>query len=290
MTSRNFLITSYNCYANYDQIKSALESDEQVKYFIGQYEMCPLTERLHLQCYIVFKTPQRWSRVQQILADSDAHCEITRGSHQDCIDYCSKEDTRFDGPYEFGDRGRLGQGTRNDVRDLVDSIEHGSSYGNIIEKHPVQFLKFHKGIDIMLQHRDGQAQNKFEQLEVIVYWGEPGCGKTRRAREEAGKFYLVPVPGRGQPLWFDGYCGENTIVIDDFDGSWIEFSAMLRILDGYNLERFAKKGGFVFKQWKRVFITSNQNPENWYPTKGIGIPPQLQRRITKIEEMARTEE
>lgn len=285
MTSRKFLITSYDCYATYNEIKAKLERDEQVKYFIGQYEMCPQSERLHLQCYLVFKDPQRWSRVQQILGDADAHCEEQRGSDQDCIDYCSKEDTRFEGPYEFGVRERLGQGTRNDVRDLINTIESGSDLRSIVKQHPVQFLKFHKGIDIMLQFRDGEIENKFEQLEVIVYWGTPGCGKTRRAREEAGKFYLVPVPSRGQPVWFDGYLGEHTIVIDDFDGSWIDFAMLLRILDGYNLERFAKKGGFVFKQWKRVFITSNQMPENWYPTKGIGIPPQLARRITRIEEM-----
>lgn len=46
----------------------------------------------------------------------------------------------------------------------------------------------------------------------IWIYGPPGTGKTHRARTRYGKVYLKP-----QNKWWDGYQGEETVVIDDLD-------------------------------------------------------------------------
>lgn len=92
-----------------------------------------------------------------------------------------------------------------------------------------------------------------EDVRGIWIVGPPGTGKTHRARTRYGKVYLKP-----QNKWFDGYQGEETIVIDDMD---FNGGQML----GHYLKIWADKwactgevkGGTVPLCHKRFVVTSN---------------------------------
>lgn len=81
-------------------------------------------------------------------------------------------------------------------------------------------------------------------------------------------------------MWFDGYEGEETLIIDDFYG-WCPHSMLLRVLDRYPF-RCPVKGGFTWGLWKNVIITSNKHPKDWYEKFDWRDDEALRRRIHAI--------
>jgi len=53
------------------------------------------------------------------------------------------------------------------------------------------------------------------QVKTLVYWGPPGCGKTRLAVSKLPEDYYLKLPTN---KWWDGYQGEKYVLIDDFCG------------------------------------------------------------------------
>lgn len=148
---------------------------------------------------------------------------------------------------------------------------------DVAEQCPTVFAKFHKGLAALKSITSKPTEN-WTKLEVIVKIGPPGCGKTRWAFENFPDLYRVSIPKKTGQLWFDGYEGQETILLDDFYGE-IAYPTLLHLLDGYPMQ-VQIKGGFVWKNWKRVIITNNECLENWYPIRQIGA---LQRRVTVTE-------
>lgn len=77
-------------------------------------------------------------------------------------------------------------------------------------------------------------------------------------------------------MWFDGYQGQHTLILDDFSGDYCAFRYLLRLLDKYKL-KVEIKGGFAWAVWTTVVITSNIHPVGWYHDTDTSP---LQRRLT----------
>ena len=73
---------------------------EKVQYCVWQVEKTEEGPQ-HLQGYVVFKTNQRLAALKKL--DGTAHWEPRMGSHEEAKQYCMKEETRQDGPFEIGD-------------------------------------------------------------------------------------------------------------------------------------------------------------------------------------------
>jgi len=120
-----------------------------------------------------------------------------------------------------------------------------------------------------------------------VYWGPPGTGKTHRAAVEAGDdSYPVP-PQKASGLYFDGYSGQTTIVIDDMRGARMTHTQLLLLLDKRPL-KLSVIGGFVPAKFTRVIITSNMHPFYWYQelhTRHDYEWGALERRINTITKL-----
>lgn len=69
----------------------------------------------------------------------------------------------------------------------------------------------------------------------------------------------------GRDIWYDGYYGQPVALIDEFAGkaSRIALAQLLRILDRYPI-RVPFKGGFIPFIPKKIYITSNVHPSQWY--------------------------
>lgn len=66
------------------------------------------------------------------------------------------------------------------------------------------------------------------EVRVIVLVGLPGTGKSRYCWENYPNLFSKPSGN-----WWDGYNGEETVLLDDFYGD-IEYSELLKFLTGIN--------------------------------------------------------
>lgn len=206
------------------------------------------------------------------LTGNTSHVEIAKGSSDQNIKYCSKE-PRVGQIYRYGDPPRT---SKRKLKDMVQMIRDGNSLLQCYEEDCVGYANWHKKLKAVQNLEFQKRSRKFRTLEVLVYVGDAGSGKTRHALEIDPDLFIVPNPENNR-LWFDGYQGEKTILIDDFYG-WIKYHHLLRILDGYQIQ-MQTKGGFVWGLWERVIITSNKHPKDWYK---VGMTAALKRRLTEV--------
>ena len=148
-----------------------------------------------------------------------------------------------------------------------------------MDENPAAYFKFHRHAAHVRAMERKHKDKAFTPMTVEVYWGAPGTGKTRKAHEDDPDLYMLPSGSSGT-VWWDGYdpVAHKTILIDDFYGGAIKYGLLLKLLDGYRFN-LPVKGGYVWKSYTRVILTSNKSIDEWYPSE-VDISA-LKRRITK---------
>lgn len=240
----------------------------------------------HLQGYMECTTKRRLAQVRDYLPR--AHWEVRRGSQSQAIAYCQKADSRVDGPWHMGLPFESRQGKRTDLDELATQLYSGASEDQIRDTFPGHSLRFQKTIrEEIRSRRVKEYSRKSRDIEVYVFWGDPGSGKTRSVYESEGfdRVYTLNTASNGH-VWFDGYMGEPVLLIDDFRG-WIAFNEVLKILDRYPY-RLPIKGSFDYAAWTRVYITSNHSIENWWRDESNHCIAALRRRISRVEHFSAT--
>lgn len=275
MRLRNYCFTSFVTEEGKRDYENFLAPSSDIRFAVWQLERCPTTGKEHLQGYIELHRALRRSSVTKFFP-AGVHLEQRKGSQAQAIAYCEKSDSRIAGPWRCGSTAESAQGHRSDLDELTDLIKAGATVTNVAETFPVSFVKYHKGIQALHSHLSRARIPAWRTLQVLVYYGDAGTGKTKAAIENAdGSYFILD---QGERVWFDGYDGESTLILDDFYG-WIKYGMLLRILDGHPY-RAEIKGSFRYAEWTKVMITSNKHPSEWYSQ---GLTPALNRRINEIQ-------
>lgn len=93
-----------------------------------------------------------------------------------------------------------------------------------------------------------------EDVRGLWYYGDPGLGKSHKARMEYPDAYI-----KAQNKWFDGYMGQDAIILDDFDCK--ELGHYLKIWTDKWACSGEIKGGTVNLRHTVFIITSNYHPD-----------------------------
>jgi len=120
-------------------------------------------------------------------------------------------------------------------------------------------------------------------MDIRAYIGETGTGKSYRCFKEAAEYGLYYVK-TAQDKWWDGYKGEENVIIDEFGDKCIDIKYLLSWLQNYPCQVHIKNGKRVLKA-KRFWITSNQTMREWFPEAGHKHMAALINRFNVIEEM-----
>lgn len=220
----------------------------------------------HYQGYVEFFNQKRPQAVHKLLPR--AHWEVRRGTQKQAIEYCKKTNEWED----FGDCKE--QGKRSDLLEAC-AIAMSEGVSAVCTELPGVYVRYHRGLEAIAREMRPR-RTEYVQLEITVLWGASGTGKTRQVHEKEPNLFIVNTDSN---FPFDGYQGEEAILFDDFYGE-IPHRTMLKLLDGYPL-KVNVKGSFEHANWKRVYLTSNTHPQNWYPG-GLGA---LARRIKNVSEV-----
>lgn len=262
MASRNYCFTLFCEEKNgIRRVPKWTKLPADIKYMCWQYEICPETKRQHVQGYLELNKPMRYTAVQELLGHK-CHLEKRKGTQQQAIEYCKKDESRQQGtaPCELGEPG-VGRGKRTDLDEIKDAIEDGATFDDLREINYGATLKYDRGIEKHLDdfRRRGVKASDWNPKKVTCYVGPTGCGKTRAACEAMPNAWIKP-PGK----WFTGYKGQEDVILDEFVGD-INIETLLRILDGRHTD-VEIKGGSQMWMAKNIWITSNLLVEEWYPS------------------------
>lgn len=225
----------------------------------------------HYQGYLELDTPRRLVWCRGIIPR--AHWEPARGDQADCIRYCSKDDTRIEGPWEHGDRNWRKPGKRNDLEGMRKRIKEGATAHEISDEYFADYIRYHAGIDKVIAQQEPQRTWR-SRLHLI--WGPPGSGKSSLVRDLYGGSLYSHNSGH----WWDHYCGQRTILLDDFDGSCLPFRTLLQLADRGPLQ-LERKGGMRSIAPYDIFIVSNKAPQDWYDATRIRVDA-LWRRVDTV--------
>lgn len=235
------------------------------KYIKGQLEKGNNTEYLHWQVIAMFTRKVRLSTVKETFG-RQCHAEPSKSAAAN--DYVWKEDTRVaNTQFELGEPP-IRRNRKNDWNEILECARKGN-----FDSIPADvYIRYYNNIQrIAAQHATPEAIEK----EVFVLWGPTGVGKSRRAWSEAS---LDAYPKDPRTKFWDGYRGHEHVVIDEFRGG-IDIAHMLRWLDRYPVLVEVKGSSTVLKA-KKIWITSNLDPRNWYPLLDDETKEALLRRLT----------
>ena len=247
--------------------------------------------RKHIQCFIQLKQPKTIVALRALIPDSSNSWmkEVHTAAHiKNLIAYCSKPSkTRF----VLGDSDDfrvwpsitafLVKGQRSDLALLISKIQGGASNLDMLMDPETDgiYARYHRHASHIREVLLESIGKKERNVSVYVLFGEAGSGKSRYAHDNYGDIYVPPLSHKGGALWWDGYDGQEAILLEDFDGEDdMSIRTFNRLTDRYPL-RIQRKGGTTWACWTTVVITSNKAPDKWW----YFYAPSVARRLTSVK-------
>lgn len=241
----------------------------------------------HLQGFFTLEKKKRITALKKLLGPKP-HLEAARKSSRVCADYCKKGSQSH---AEWQSHGTDGEtygtdalvtehgeapvpGQRTDLSAMAKAIKEGASMKEVAEMDPETYMRNHRGLT-MYQALCTEDYHH-DSVRGIWYYGPPGTGKSHKAREDNPNSYL-----KAQNKWFDGYAGEECIIIDDMDTDVL--AHYLKIW----ADRYACsgeiKGGTVKLQHRKLIVTSNYSIEALFENKGEEMIKAIKRRFKEVK-------
>ena len=224
---------------------------------LGQEEKCESTGRLHVQGMAHHSNPIGWSYLK-------CHKEKCH-KPADSIKYCSKEDTRVSGPFEFGERPTFNiKGAKASMAEKNKMLLEGD-LKTLVDEGQISLLSLKRTMEARTIYRSLKVMVDEPKNVIKGFWhyGPPRTGKSTACR--TGTYYL-----KGLNKWWDGYEGQDKVVLEDIDPSHGEWSLhFIKIWTDHHWFSAEVKGGRINVQIKEFHVTSNYYIHEVY---GIGKP------------------
>lgn len=243
-------------------------------YWIAGKERGEEKKRLHLQIFIQVRPGCKgWDKVSEWLKIKtiDWRTRYANSTDAQARDYCKKKDNvpgTLDGDWvdggEFEETAGPGQGHRTDWDSLRDAIVAGADEKTLALSDMQKMSCYGHGISRIIGWLGPVRETTPEDMQVVVFYGQPGCGKSKVAAciaDWCGGF----VRKAQDKAWWDGYCGQSMVVMDEFLGEESDYpaSAFLGLCGGGACQVAPKHGSRQFLA-DLIIVTTNYHPTRWY--------------------------
>lgn len=207
----------------------------------------------HYQGYVYFPTKKSLKQVKGYI--QKAHWEIQRGTFEQAIEYCKKDNDFIENgemPMSKKRKGDLGKQyweeqlahCKKGRIDLVDPKLQLTQMGSLLKA-----VSFYAEMPPDLESYNNQW-----------FCGPTGTGKSFTARNENPGCYLKMCN-----KWWDGYKGEEVVLIEDFDKCHSVLGHHLKIWADRYAFPAEVKGAKLNLRPKKIIVTSNYHPEEIWP-------------------------
>lgn len=248
----------------------------------------------HLQGHLYRKAKARLTWLKRHVSDR-AHWDISRDYGKSIL-YCKKgnqpkaewDSSGSSGPSygldavvsEYGDPPPQ-QGHRTDLDSASTLVLNGVPMRDVASECPTVFVKFHRGLYALQSILTDSCEAS--TCRGVWIFGKPGTGKSHTVRLFEPELYI-----KSQNKWFDGYAGEEAILLDDFDKSGKCLGHHIKIWTDKWKCNGEIKGATVALQHQRFYITSNYHPSEIWNDDGDEILLEaIDRRFVCIEKLSR---
>ena len=233
------------------------ERIEHFKYCIFQLEQGEEEQTPHFQGFISFKISKRFKTIKDALPF--AHIEKAKGSNTQCREYCSKKETRVDGPFEIGNFAE--ERERTDIKEFVELVKAGATQEELITLYPMLFVKEMNKLNGIYAVNFEKYKHKCRDMNVTYIYGKSGIGKSTAVRRKLGMENSFWIHHYDNSM-FTNYNFQDNIVFDEFSGK-ISIGQLNMLL---NVEPIELRGLNCVKYgaYHNVYIVSNYSPKELY--------------------------
>lgn len=235
----------------------------------------------HLQGYVSFENAKTLATLKKKF-QKRAHWEVARGTPKQASEYCEKDGDVFERGERPMSQAEIGKQESDRWEAAYKAVEEGR-----LDEVPKDILCTKlKNIEYAVD-RVRASKRKLDTLDGDLehewWYGASGTGKSRKAREENPGAYIKDPKN----AWWDGYQGEEVVIIDDFDKFQVKQSGdMKRWLDRYVFKAEVKGGYLGDIRPKKIIITSNYHPKEIWEESDITLSTILRRvKVTKFSQM-----
>ncbi|ACQ78166.1 putative Rep protein [Circovirus-like genome CB-A] len=265
--SRNWCFT----YNNYD---SSPRIQKCMKYLTYGYEVGE-SGTPHLQGFVIFKNAV--AKPSQYFKPA-YHFEKARGTPQQALEYCQK-----DGNFkEFGEKPKTvadggaagGEANKRRYEEAFSAAKEGR-----MDDIPADiYIRHYSTLKKIRFDHAPPAQNN-DVLNNYWVYGPSGTGKSKSVREFFGKSLYV----KNQNKWFDGYEGEDFVLIDDVHPNWSGKTILKIWSDHYPFSPETKGGHIKMIRPEGIIVTSNYTIEEMYEAEEDRQPIRRRFKVIKSE-------
>lgn len=290
---------------NVSIIKKFAKSD-YVYHLIFGFEIAPTTGTKHLQGAFSTKTKSRVSTVKNLIGIQQLHIEPTRKVYEANINYCKKSENYWEFPGDFIRKNKEIKKSKQTFKEAVELAKEGK-FDQIdaekMVKYDVKFKKIYaENREFDCLYLDNRFGNFFKEFFIFMH-GSTGTGKSYRVNDiiytlrswwkdycsdNNIKYRELGVYRKNSSKWWDGYLGEEIVVIEELQPQWCAISGnKLKVwLDQYVFSGEVKGGTIEKLRPKWFILTSNYTLEQLFTdTEGKVIVEDLhpiQRRVYSV--------
>lgn len=222
----------------------------------------------HHQGYVHFKHPVSFNYMKTALPR--AHIELRKGSPQQAIEYCKKDE-------DFTEWGVSPSNKKEAQKQMWHDIITFAEMGRvdvIKDLYPAMYIRYYSRLMAMVKI----PRIILEHLDNEWWYGETGTGKSRRLWQEYPDHYTKELN-----KWWCGYAGEEVVAIEEWCPKNECTASQLKIwADRYPFTAQIKGGSIMNIRPKKIIVLSNYTIDDCFTNAEDRDPIKRRFKVTRF--------